>query len=121
MYELRQYQKDILNKLWQSLKEHDRVLVSAPTGAGKTVMASALIHELVKRGNKIAFVVDSEELIKQTERTLNTTVSVVKAGYDKLFNADNPIQIIMLQTFFARADKLPDMNLDYIVIDEACI
>ena len=118
MYELRQYQKDILNKLWQSLKEHDRVLVSAPTGAGKTVMASALIHELVKRGNKVAFVVDSEELIKQTERTLNTTVSVVKAGYDKLFNADNPIQIIMLQTFFARADKLPDMNLDYIVIDE---
>lgn len=116
--ELRQYQKDILNKLWQSLKEHNKVLVSAPTGAGKTVMASALIHELVKRGNKIAFVVDSEELIKQTERTLNTTVSVVKAGYDKLFNADNPIQIIMLQTFFARADKLPDMNLDYIVIDE---
>lgn len=118
MYELRQYQKDILNKLWQSLKEHDKVLVSAPTGAGKTVMASALIHELVKRENKIAFVVDSEELIKQTERTLNTTVSVVKAGYDKLFSADNPIQIIMLQTFFARADKLPDMNLDYIVIDE---
>lgn len=118
MYELRQYQKDILNKLWQSLKEHDRVLVSAPTGAGKTVMASALIHELVKRGYKVAFVVDSEELIKQTERTLNTTVSVVKAGYDKLFNAENPIQIIMLQTFFARSDKLPDMNLDYIVIDE---
>jgi superfamily II DNA or RNA helicase len=81
-------------------------------------MASALIHELVKRGNKIAFVVDSEELIKQTEWTLNTTVSVVKAGYDKLFNADNPTQIIMLQTFFARAEKLPDMNLDYIVIDE---
>lgn len=121
MYELRQYQKDILNKLWQSLKEHDRVLVSAPTGAGKTVMASALIHELIKRGHKVAFVVDSEELIKQTERTLNTTVSVVKAGYDKLFNADNPIQIIMLQTFFARADKLPDMNLDYIIIDECHI
>lgn len=118
MYELRQYQKDILNKSWASLKEHSKLLVSAPTGAGKTVMASALIHELVKRGHKVAFVVDSEELIKQTERTLNTIVSVVKAGYDKLFNADNPIQIIMLQTFFARADKLPDMNLDYIIIDE---
>lgn len=120
MYELRQYQKDILNKLWVSLKEHSKLLVSAPTGAGKTVMASALIHELVKRGHKVAFVVDSEELIKQTERTLNTTVSVVKAGkeYKKLFNSDSPIQLIMLQTFFARADKLPDMNLDYIIIDE---
>ena len=116
--ELRQYQRDILNKLWLSLKENNKVLVSSPTGSGKTVMASALIHELVKRGKKVAFVVDSEELIKQTEKTLNTTVSVVKARYEKLFNADNAIQIIMLQTFFARADKLPDMNLDYIIIDE---
>ena len=115
---LRQYQKNILNKLWSCLKNQDRVLVSAPTGAGKTVMASALIHELVKRGKKIAFVVDSEELIKQTEKTLNTKVSIVKAGFDNYFDADNPIQIIMLQTFFARADRLPDMSLDYIIIDE---
>ena len=115
---LRQYQKNILNKLWSCLKDQDRVLVSAPTGAGKTVMAGALIHELVKRGKKIAFVVDSEELIKQTEKTLNTKVSIVKAGFDNYFDADNPIQIIMLQTFFARVNKLPDMSLDYIIIDE---
>lgn len=115
---LRQYQRDILNKLWVSLKTHNKVLVAAPTGSGKTVMAAALIHELVKRGHKVAFVVDSEELIKQTERTLDTKVSIVKAGYDKYFNANNPIQIIMLQTFFARSDKLPDMDLDYILIDE---
>ena len=64
---LRKYQKDILNKTWLSLKEHNRVLVSAPTASGKTVMASALIHELVKRDKKVAFVVDSEELIRQTD------------------------------------------------------
>lgn len=116
--ELRQYQKDMLNKLWLSLKKHNKVLFASPTGSGKTVMAAALIHELVKRGHKVAFVVDSEDLITQTERTLNTKVSIVKAGYDNKFNADNPIQIIMLQTFYARADKLPDMDLDYILIDE---
>ena len=96
-FQLRQYQRDILNKLWSSLKQHDKVLVSAPTGSGKTVMAGALIQELVKRSAKVAFVVDSEELIKQTEKTLATTVSIVKAGFDNSFNADNPIQIIMLQ------------------------
>ena len=32
-YNLRQYQKDILNKLWLSLKKHNKVLVSAPTGS----------------------------------------------------------------------------------------
>ena len=31
--ELRQYQKDILNKLWLSLKINQKVLVSSPTGS----------------------------------------------------------------------------------------
>ena len=32
-YELRQYQKDILNKTWMSLKEHKYICISAPTGS----------------------------------------------------------------------------------------
>ena len=31
--ELRQYQKDILNKLWLSLKVNQFVLVASPTGS----------------------------------------------------------------------------------------
>lgn len=81
-------------------------------------MASALIHKLIELGNKVGFVVDSEDLIRQTKRTLDMNVSIVKAGYEKDFDKDCPIQIIMLQTFFARKDKLPDMDLNYIIIDE---
>ena len=33
LVELRQYQKDILNKLWLSLKINQKVLVSSPTGS----------------------------------------------------------------------------------------
>ena len=81
-------------------------------------MASALIHKLIELGHKVGFVVDSEDLIRQTQRTLDMDVSIVKAGYEKEFDKDCPIQIIMLQTFFARKDKLPDMDWNYIIIDE---
>ena len=69
-------------------------------------MASALIHKLIELGHKVAFVVDSEDLIRQTQRTLDMDVSIVKAGYEKEFDKDCPIQIIMLQTFFARKAKV---------------
>ena len=46
-------------------------------------MASALIHKLIELGHKVAFVVDSEDLIRQTQRTLDMDVSIVKAVYEK--------------------------------------
>ena len=119
MYELRQYQKDILNKLWLSLKQHNKVLVSAPTGSGKTVMASALIDELVKRGHKVAFIVDRVELVKQSRDTFGAEkVSIIKAEMEKDYNPDKPIQLIMIQTFYARKENLPDFEIDYVLIDE---
>ena len=78
---LRQYQKDILNALWKSLKTNDKVLLSAPTGSGKTVMASAFIDYVVKQNKRIAFVVDRIELVKQSRDTFGADkVSIIKAG-----------------------------------------
>lgn len=116
---LRQYQKDILNNLWKSLQTNDKVLLSAPTGSGKTVMASAFIDYVVKLGKRVAFVVDRIELVKQSRDTFGAeNVSIIKAGFEADFDENKPIQIIMIQTFYARVEKLPDLNLDYIIIDE---
>lgn len=115
--ELRQYQKDLLNNLWKSLRNNNRILVQAPTGSGKTVMASALMQKLVERGERVAFIVDREELVKQSYRTFGE-VSIVKAGYEDYFNPECPIQIIMIQTFDSRKDRLPDMDLSVVMIDE---
>ena len=102
-----------LNELWQQLQIHNKVLFQAQTGAGKTVMASALINKLVEQGKTIGFVVDRLELVTQSYETFDKkNVSIVKAGQDKDFCADKPIQIIMIQTFYARRDKLPDLDLD---------
>lgn len=86
---------------------------------GKTVCASALIKELVKRNNRVMFVVDREELVKQSRKAFGVDkVSVIKANYEKDYDADKPIQLIMIQTFYARREKLPDLDIDYILIDE---
>ena len=75
------------------------------------------MKKLVECGERIAFIVDREELVKQSYRTFGD-VSIVKAGYDNYFKPECPIQIIMIQTFDSRKSSLPDMNLSVIMIDE---
>src|SRR5574344_1337482 len=116
---LRDYQKQILNKTWQALETNKKILVSAPTGSGKTRMASALIDELLKHGHRVAFIVDRIELIQQSYNTFDKkNVSIVKAGQENLFDEKKPIQLIMIQSFHSRKDKLPDMELSFLIFDE---
>ena len=117
--QLRQYQRDMLNNLWKSLKVNNKILFQAQTGCGKTLMASKIIDLLISRGNKVAFVCDRHELVEQSYNTFSEgKVSVIKAGYEKLFDANKPIQLIMIQTFHSRKKKLPDMDIQYFFIDE---
>ena len=117
--QLRDYQKQILNKTWQALETNNKILVSAPTGSGKTRMASALIDELLKHGHRVAFIVDRIELIQQSYNTFDKkNVSIVKAGQENLFDEKKPIQLIMIQSFHSRKDKLPDMELSFLIFDE---
>lgn len=119
MWKLYKDQRKLLNRLWTSLQIHERVLFQSQTGSGKTVMASALIAELVKRGERVAFIVDRSELVSQSIKTFGVdNVSVVKAGFEREFDTEKPVQVIMIQTFYARRAKLPDMDLSYIFIDE---
>lgn len=82
-------------------------------------MASAFIDYVISNGKRVAFVVDRIELVRQSQQTFGAEkVSIIKAGYDKEFDAEKSVQVIMIQTFFARKDKLPELDLDYIIIDE---
>lgn len=116
MLELRQYQRDALNALYKSLKKNKRVLLSLPTGGGKTFMMAEWAQKMAQQGKKTAIIVDRIELIRQTIQELNCDVSVLKEGYN--FNSDCPIQIIMLQTANRRMQHLLNLQLDYIFFDE---
>lgn len=115
--ELRQYQKDYLNKLLKILKEKKSCIMALPTGAGKTLMMTEWARKKAKFGKRTLIIVDREELVFQTDKNLDD-VSIMKAGYDKLFKPNALIHIVMLQTAYARQKMLLDMDFDYIFFDE---
>lgn len=117
MIELRKYQKDYLNKLVKILKSKNSCILTLPTGAGKTVMMTEWAAKMAKQGKRTLIIVDREELVFQTDENLQD-VSIMKAGYDKLYKPEALIHIVMLQTAYSRQKVLMDLDFDYIFFDE---
>lgn len=69
--ELRAYQRDAITEVKARRAPGERILVVAPTGAGKTVIASQLIvDELELPDGRVLFIAHRTELIAQTYGTL---------------------------------------------------
>ena len=48
---LRPYQSDVIARIWSAIEDAKRrVLLVAPTGSGKTVVAGAVVADAVARG-----------------------------------------------------------------------
>lgn len=92
-------------------------ILTLPTGAGKTVMMTEWAAKMAKQGKRTLIIVDREELVFQTDENLQD-VSIMKAGYDKLYKPEALIHIVMLQTAYSRQKVLMDLDFDYIFFDE---
>ncbi len=53
------------------MREVDRVLLQAPTGFGKTVVAAAVVQSAARKGKRALFLVHRDELLVQASRTFN--------------------------------------------------
>lgn len=122
--ELRQYQKDVLNGIIKSNKEgHDNIILQAATGAGKTVMSSALIRYFVEQDQDVVFLAHRRELIIQasnTMRELGVGHGIIMAGIAP--NGFERVQVASIDTLRARAIDTQKMELPkaaLLVIDEA--
>ena len=97
-FQLRDYQIKICKKLGRAIDTgKKKVLMSAPTGAGKTAIFTDFASRLATIGKKTLIVVDRIELLKQTIKHNNTF------GYltsDSFVNGN--ICVAMLQTLRAR-------------------
>ena len=118
MITLRDYQVKAINELRsQFAAGSKRVLLVAPTGAGKTTIASEIIRSAAARGRRVCFLAHRVELINQASARLT------QFGIDHgIIRADDPrrddsalVQVASIQTLTRR--KQDKFNL--IIVDEA--
>ena len=76
MTELRPYQSDVLAEVDQVIGAGKRrIIVVAPTGAGKTIIASDIIEAAQAKRQRVLVLAHTREIIKQTSAKLFDTAS----------------------------------------------
>lgn len=116
---LRDYQQSAIDMLRDSLRRgKKRPVVMAPTGAGKTVIAAAIINMARQKGKKVIFCVPMLSLIDQTVERFYANgiydVGVIQ-GMHELTDWRMPVQVCSIQTLMRR--KIPEADL--VIVDEA--
>jgi len=102
---LRQYQESGVKMLRNELKNgKKRLVMVAPTGAGKTVIFSFMAKSAVDRDYKVLIVSDRSELLGQTDGTLAKfdmqAIEITAAS--KLKSLERPLYIGMVETLHRR-------------------
>ena len=116
---LRNWQQKIIDNFPMIIKQHHRFILKAPTGAGKTVLASEIIERFYQ-DKKIVVLCHRLVLLEQLERALGKKHNIHKlttsdtgpafSGYD-----------VLLSTHMRAKEVLADaiLKADLIIVDEA--
>ena len=118
MVELRTYQTNGIELARAARRAgHRRILLSAPTGSGKTIIAVAMIARALEMGARVLVIAHRKELIDQFFSQLlraGITAGVMRAD-DVRTDATLPVQLGTIQTL-GRRDLPP---ADIVFVDEA--
>ena len=118
---LRPYQEVAISDASKALDKNKNTIVVAPTGAGKTIMLSALVGNRHKKNKSVLILQHRDELVSQNNMKFvkvnpNISTSIVD-GSQK--NWDGDVVFSMVQTL-SRENNLSTMRpIDMLVIDES--
>ena len=113
---LRPYQEDLIDKTRQALRRNKRVLMQAPTGAGKTAITVYMMSRAAEAGKTSVMAVHQNELLTQTSNALwagKLEHGMIASGRTRSYMA---AQVASVQTWVRRMDQYSEPDL--IIIDE---
>ena len=118
---LRPYQEVAINDAADALDKHGNTLVVAPTGAGKTIMLSALVGKRRGVSKDVLILQHRDELVSQNSTKFQRVNPELSASYVNASQKDwgGDAVFAMVQTL-SRENNLKHMpKVDLIVVDEA--
>ena len=115
---LRDYQLDIVQQIFDRwFNGQSSVAVQLPTGAGKTIIFTAVANEFMAMGEPVLVIAHRTELITQAvsklEKVTERPIGIIKSGIKP--NPDSSIQVASIQTLIRR--NPPPASL--VIFDEA--
>jgi superfamily II DNA or RNA helicase len=116
--ELRPYQEDCVARIRDALRRCRRVLLTSPTGSGKTIMFAWLACAVAVHGARIWILGHRQEIVEQVSGALTmfgVEHGIVMAGYPENSAAVQVASVMTLARRLARHDA----DIDLLVIDEA--
>jgi DNA repair protein RadD len=120
MRELRDDQAEAIVSLRRSVSEGNRrVIMQAPTGFGKTLLAASLVKSARDKAKRVLFTVPAVSLVDQTVEMFHSQgvidIGVIQASHH-MTDWSKPVQIASIQTLQKRS---PLPSADVVIIDEA--
>jgi len=118
-FTLDKFQEDAI----ASIDRHNSVVVSAPTGSGKTLIADYIIHKFIDKGQKIIYTAPIKALSNQKYKQFCNSYGKEKVGLMTGDIVRNPeAQVIIMTTEIYRNMAIsndPSLeNVGYVIFDE---
>lgn len=116
---LRIWQQKIIDNFPSIVSQHRRFILKAPTGAGKTVLASEIVERFYK-GKKILVLCHRLVLLEQLEKALGKKHAVHKLSVSEVGPAFEGYDILLSTSMRAKAVLADAISkADLIIVDEA--
>lgn len=122
--ELRPYQQEAKDSIFEQWESVDKTLLVLPTGCGKTIVFAKVAEECVRRGKRVLIMAHRGELLEQASDKIYKTTSLrcaVEKAEETCLGSWFRIVVGSVQSLQRekRLSRFPDDYFDAIIIDEA--